>query len=83
MKTLDRNFWKLVLMGVIMLSMHSCTSSHLHYSGMYRITSIQADTVTFKGIRGKYTIPTKGLKTGQRIYLKRVFKKDSVTIFFN
>lgn len=77
----NRNFWKLVLVGTIMLMMNACSSSHLHYSGTYKITSIEGNVVTFKGVNGKYSIPKEGLTIGQKIPLKRTYQKEKTNVY--
>lgn len=81
MTTEKRNLIKLIMIGIVILMMFSCTSSHLHYSGNYRIDSLEGDTVTFKGVRGRYSIPNEGLKNGQRIYLKRTYQREKVNVY--
>ena len=77
----NRNLWKLVLIGTLIMCMSACKSSHLHYSGNYTITSLEGNVATFKEVKGKYSLPTKGLKIGHKIPLKRTYQKDKENVF--
>lgn len=69
---------KLAVILTVILS--GCTTSHLHYSGTYRITLLEGDTSTFRNVQGKYLIPSKGLKNGSKIRLMRTGNKAKANV---
>ena len=70
----------LIALAVIALICFSCTNTNLLHSGRYRIKSLNGDTCTFYNVRGRYTIPSKGLKKGQKVYLKRAYKPEQANV---
>jgi len=77
---MKKYIWQILLFIVLAVILFSCSVSHLHKSGTYRIKSLQADTATFYRLEGNYLIDTTGLKIGQKIYLKRVYDSTLATV---
>ena len=65
---------------ILTVILSGCTTSHLHYSGTYRITYLEGDTSTFRNVQGKYLIPAKGLKNGSKIRLMRTGNKAKANV---
>ena len=70
----------LIALAVIALICFSCTNTNLVHSGRYKIKSLNGDTCTFYNVEGVYTIPSKGLKKGQKVYLKRTYQKEKANV---
>jgi len=77
---MKKYIWQILLFIVLAVILFSCSVSHLHKSGTYRIKSLRADTATFYRLEGNYLMDTKNLKIGQKIYLKRVYDSTLATV---
>ena len=76
----SKTFWQFLAIGILIMCMASCTTSHLHYSGKYTVIAVQGDTVQFKGISSPYLIVGNEFKIGQRIALKRTMNKAKANV---
>lgn len=65
---------------ILSVILWGCTTSHLHYSGTYRITLLEGDTASFRNVQGKYLIPAKGLKNGSKVRLMRTGNKAKANV---
>jgi len=72
--------WQIVLFLVIAAIMASCYGSKGYYAGTYRIKSLQGDTATFRGTKGKYLIHAKNLKIGLKIHLYGINDSTKVNV---
>jgi ribosomal protein L2 len=50
-------------------------------SGTYRIKTLSDNTATFYKVKGKYTIPSNGVKAGDKIAIQRVTDKRKANVF--
>lgn len=65
----------ILLIGIIFLiaALCSCTSTHLHKSGYYRVRAIDNQNCYYlDGVKGKYKMPDNKSKVGDKIKLQRV-----------
>lgn len=67
------------ILFVLLFSAISCTR-YIHESGEYVVKSLQADTATFHGVKGKYLVPKK-VQPNSTIYIKITSIYSKANIF--
>ncbi len=76
---LGKMFLWVAIIIFIVVSLCSC-SRQLH-TGYYTIEGVKGRTVNLKGVNGLYYFPSDTLKPGDRVYLKRVYRKQDANVW--
>lgn len=50
-------------------------------TGFYTVDQVRGYTVTFKGKKGDYHVPTDTLRTGDRIFIQRVKRENQANVW--
>lgn len=70
--------WVAIIIFIVALL---CSCSRQLHTGYYTIEGVKGRTVNLKGVNGLYYFPSDTLKPGDRVYLKRVYRKQDANVW--